>query len=185
MAGQRVTDQTIPERLFKYVGFTPRVLQQLCMGEVYYSDPGNFNDPLDCRPTVQTDLPIPDLQDVLAQLIVRPSIKTGLRIHEEAPLQGGNDCLQARNDVPGICASELSGFCNADFHQLTSLKNTSRMTNGNRAALRMAAASSAPAHPLMPSCKSVFSRKVGVLVKFCCMYATIWCRRAGEGPLTR
>ena len=66
-----MTDQTIPERLFKYVGFTPRVLQQLCMGEVYYSDPGNFNDPLDCRPTVQTDLPIPDLQDVLAQLIVR------------------------------------------------------------------------------------------------------------------
>lgn len=58
-------------RLFKYVSFTPRVLQQLCMGEVHFADPSTFNDPLDCRPTVKVDLPTPDLKDVLAQLIVR------------------------------------------------------------------------------------------------------------------
>lgn len=60
-----------PARLFKYVGFTSRVLQQLCLGEVYYADPGNFNDPLDCRPRVVPDLPISELKDVLAQLIAR------------------------------------------------------------------------------------------------------------------
>ena len=62
---------TTPNRLFKYVSFTPRVLQQLCMGEVHFADPSTFNDPLDCRPTVNADLEIPDLKEVLAQLIVR------------------------------------------------------------------------------------------------------------------
>jgi hypothetical protein len=61
----------VPNRLFKYVGFTPRVLQQLCTGEVYYADPSSFNDPLDCRPSVVPDLPISELKDVLAQLIVQ------------------------------------------------------------------------------------------------------------------
>jgi hypothetical protein len=61
----------VPKRLFKYLGFTPRALQQLCTGDVYYADPSTFNDPLDCRPSVMTDLSIPELKDVLAQLIVR------------------------------------------------------------------------------------------------------------------
>lgn len=60
-----------PNRLFKYVGFTPRVLQHLCLGEVHFSDPSTFNDPLDCKPTIKTDISTPDLKDVLAQLIVR------------------------------------------------------------------------------------------------------------------
>jgi hypothetical protein len=41
------------------------------MGEVHFADPSTFNDPLDCRPTVNADLEIPDLKEVLAQLIVR------------------------------------------------------------------------------------------------------------------
>lgn len=61
----------MPKRLFKYLSFTPRVLQQLCMGDVYYADPSSFNDPLDCRPSVVADLPIAELKNVLAQLIVR------------------------------------------------------------------------------------------------------------------
>lgn len=61
----------IPKRLFKYLSFTPRVLQQLCTGDIYYADPSSFNDPLDCRPSVVPDLPIAELKDVLAQLILR------------------------------------------------------------------------------------------------------------------
>lgn len=61
----------VPKRLFKYLSFTPRVLQQLCTGDVYYADPSSFNDPLDCRPSVLPDLSIAELKDVLAQLILR------------------------------------------------------------------------------------------------------------------
>jgi hypothetical protein len=59
------------EAIVQYLSFTPRVLQQLRTGDVFYADPSTFNDPLDCRPSVVTDLPIPELKDVLAQLIVR------------------------------------------------------------------------------------------------------------------
>jgi hypothetical protein len=60
-----------PDKLYKYSSLTPRVLQQLCLGEIYYADPSDFNDPLDCRPSVEPDLPIQDLKDVLARLISR------------------------------------------------------------------------------------------------------------------
>lgn len=64
-------DMDTPTRLYKYVSLTPRAIQQLCMGEVYFSDPSTFNDPLDCRPSVEAELPIAELKDVLAKLIVR------------------------------------------------------------------------------------------------------------------
>jgi hypothetical protein len=86
--GRHVTTTT-PERLFKYVGFSPRALQQLCLGEVYYADPSKFNDPLDCQPIIQADLPTHELKDVLAHLIVRRVSKevsatmTGLRFRAE------------------------------------------------------------------------------------------------------
>jgi hypothetical protein len=60
-----------PKRLFKYLSFSDRLLQQLCAGEVHYSDPATFNDPLDCQPVVKADIPTEELKHVLGQLVVR------------------------------------------------------------------------------------------------------------------
>src|SRR5580658_2558112 len=60
-----------PKRLYKYLSFSDRLLQQLCAGEVHYSDPATFNDPLDCQPVVKADIPTEELKHVLGQLVVR------------------------------------------------------------------------------------------------------------------
>lgn len=57
--------------LYKYSSLTARTLQQLCLGQIYFADPADFNDPLDCRPSVEADLSVDDLKDVLARLISR------------------------------------------------------------------------------------------------------------------
>lgn len=44
-----------PEHLYKYLTFSENTLGILCMQQAYYSDPSQFNDPLDCQPHVVND----------------------------------------------------------------------------------------------------------------------------------
>ena len=67
-----------PKSLFKYVSFDkwlPQQLEQLCLDQVYFSDPASFNDPLDCRPVVEPNLNKADLETLLAQLVVQRADK--------------------------------------------------------------------------------------------------------------
>lgn len=61
----------IPERLYKYRAFDARTIDLLVGDQVYFADPSTFNDPLDTRPTLVADLPVPDLEDLLATLTTR------------------------------------------------------------------------------------------------------------------
>lgn len=45
----------LPKRLYKYRAFNVNTLRLLSEAEVYYANPANFNDPLDCKPTIQVD----------------------------------------------------------------------------------------------------------------------------------
>lgn len=63
-----VDPKKIPRRLFKYRGFSHRLLDMLVADELYYSDPSAFNDPLDCRPTLDADIANNHLEQVLARL---------------------------------------------------------------------------------------------------------------------
>ncbi len=58
----------IPRLLFKYRAFSPRLLDMLVADELYYSDPGDFNDPLDCRPSLEANIPNAQLEQVLSHL---------------------------------------------------------------------------------------------------------------------
>ncbi|MHC2295970.1 DUF2971 domain-containing protein [Rhizobium mongolense] len=57
-----------PKRLYKYRGFSPRLLDMLVADELYYSDPSDFNDPLDCRPSLDANLANDQLEQVLSRL---------------------------------------------------------------------------------------------------------------------
>jgi hypothetical protein len=59
----------IPRRLFKYRPFNNLTLDMIIADNLYYADPSSFNDPLDTRPSVNTDLPAADLERGLRQLI--------------------------------------------------------------------------------------------------------------------
>ena len=61
-----------PKSLYKYLGFSDRMVEQLYHGKVYYADPGTFNDPLDCRPVVMAgNQTIEGLQSILKLMVVR------------------------------------------------------------------------------------------------------------------
>lgn len=62
-------EKTRPQELFyKYRAFSHRLLDMLVADELYYSDPADFNDPLDCRPTLEADLTNDQLEQVLSRL---------------------------------------------------------------------------------------------------------------------
>ncbi|MGG7447390.1 DUF2971 domain-containing protein [Kosakonia oryzendophytica] len=64
-----------PEHLYKYLTFSENTLNLLCMLQVYYADPSQFNDPLDCRPIIVNDLELADLRGVYSKLILRKTEK--------------------------------------------------------------------------------------------------------------
>lgn len=58
-----------PRRLYKYRSFSNLTLTMLVEDVVYFADPTTFNDPLDTKPTLKTDLNSDALEVILSQLI--------------------------------------------------------------------------------------------------------------------
>lgn len=59
----------IPERLYKYRAFSNRTLDALIADQMFFADPGTFNDPLDTRATLDTDIDADALAAILARLV--------------------------------------------------------------------------------------------------------------------
>ncbi len=59
----------IPKRLYKYRSFSSQTLDQLIGDQLFFADPITFNDPLDAKPTLDTDLDADDLAEVLRKLV--------------------------------------------------------------------------------------------------------------------
>ena len=59
----------IPERLYKYRAFSNRTLDALIADQMFFADPSTFNDPLDTRPTLDTDIDSDALAAILTRLV--------------------------------------------------------------------------------------------------------------------
>lgn len=57
-----------PARLYKYRSFDARSIELLVDDKVYYANPADFNDPLDSSPSVDPDLELDGLGEVLERL---------------------------------------------------------------------------------------------------------------------
>lgn len=62
-------EKKIPERLYKYRAFSNLTLDMLVADNLFFADPSTFNDPLDTNPSLNTDLDVEDLEDILSQLV--------------------------------------------------------------------------------------------------------------------
>src|SRR5579872_1456940 len=60
---------TLPKRLYKYRSFSKLSLGMLVEDTVYFADPSTFNDPLDTKPALDTDIEAEVLESILTQLI--------------------------------------------------------------------------------------------------------------------
>jgi hypothetical protein len=85
-----------PDLFYRYQPFSSRSLQSLCEDTLYFCHPGHFNDPLDCKPTLECDSSTADLRSLLAQLVgtrVASEIRASLR---RAQLKGTRAEAHAR-----------------------------------------------------------------------------------------
>ncbi|ENL8545206.1 hypothetical protein AB9K78_000266 [Serratia marcescens] len=60
-----------PSSLFKYLMFNENTLNLMCKLQAYYSDPANFNDPLDCKPKLENDLTLDELKTLFTNITLR------------------------------------------------------------------------------------------------------------------
>lgn len=62
---------TKPEHLYRYQRFNALSLDALCNDQLFFSDPSAFNDPLDCKPSIDVDSDIYTLRQILKTLMER------------------------------------------------------------------------------------------------------------------
>lgn len=60
-----------PPRIYKYRAFSALSLEMLVEDKLFLADPSTFNDPLDAKPSFETDLPAAELEEVLRKLVER------------------------------------------------------------------------------------------------------------------
>lgn len=60
-----------PKRVYKYRAFSELLVEALVLDQLFFADPSSFNDPLDARPTLEADLPVPELERILRTMVER------------------------------------------------------------------------------------------------------------------
>lgn len=64
-----MAEQSLPRRLYKYRSFSNLTLGMLVEDTVYFADPSTFNDPLDTKPALDTNMSADELEAILSQMI--------------------------------------------------------------------------------------------------------------------
>jgi len=64
-------------KLYKYKAFGVNTIELLCKSHVYFSDPAQFNDPLDCSPTVIADVSLQEIEHLCYQMYLNDKGKQG------------------------------------------------------------------------------------------------------------
>jgi hypothetical protein len=79
-----------PSTFYKYSEFDTKTLESLCNDSLYFANPGTFNDPLDCNPTVVCDSDLEQLRELLSMLIRRHVFEEMQESLKKARLKGEN-----------------------------------------------------------------------------------------------
>jgi hypothetical protein len=85
--GGHKTD-TPPTKVYRYRRIEATTIELLCHDKLYFADPTQFNDPLDCDPTVISDSSTDALRRILAELIKRRIAAETLAALSNARIQG-------------------------------------------------------------------------------------------------
>lgn len=101
---------SIPNKIYRYQSFNALSLDALCHDRLYFSDPNQFNDPLDCKPAVMNDSDKTTLRNILIMLIEKrvtgeiiASLKAAKVEGEHAQTHANNQGRQeAENEIRNI-----------------------------------------------------------------------------------
>lgn len=99
-----------PETFYKYRAFDTRTLLSLCEDTLYFSNPGDFNDPLDCSPTIYCDSTKDDLRKLLAFFTSRRVTIEILEHVKKAKIKVNEASNHARNIATKQTLNELANI---------------------------------------------------------------------------
>lgn len=97
-----------PPNLYKYLSVNENTIETLIKQEVYYSDPINFNDPLDCKPVITVDVEMDVLKRVMCDLLRKRQEKEFMQLAKK--LHAREDSIS--NRVVALAETEIMKFLN-------------------------------------------------------------------------
>jgi hypothetical protein len=98
-----------PTKTFhRYVRFNTNTLDSLCEDTLHFAQPGSFNDPLDCKPTLECDSDLEQLREVLALLFERRVIEEKRVLARKADFRDPSSDLQVAKRAKTEAARELA-----------------------------------------------------------------------------
>lgn len=71
-----------PEKLYKYCSINPNSLRAIVRSQVFHPPPVQFNDPLDCNPSLELDISAHQLETLLRKMLADEGILDGDIQHE-------------------------------------------------------------------------------------------------------
>ncbi len=117
-----MTKSTLPQRLYKYRAFNVNTLRLLSEAEVYYADPADFNDPLDCSPTIEIDTDRSSLEKLCYKMLLATNgadtAKRLLNEHRYMSTEYGGDYRvdrQTEEYYMRMLASRIKGLLHSEL----------------------------------------------------------------------
>lgn len=96
------------QTFYRYRAFSTATLESLCLDTLHFANPGSFNDPLDCNPTVECDCDIKDLRTLLTLLAQRRVSAEVLESLKRARLLGDKATAHANSRAQREAAAGLA-----------------------------------------------------------------------------
>jgi hypothetical protein len=97
-----------PEKVYRYQKFNDLSLNALIFDQLYFSDPRNFNDPLDCQPSVVIDSNLTELRTVLKNQIQKRLKAENLASLKKAKIAGVSADEYAEKTAQQVAQNKLN-----------------------------------------------------------------------------
>ncbi|MCP4252083.1 MAG: DUF2971 domain-containing protein [Candidatus Scalindua sp.] len=99
-----------PNKIYRYQRFSATTVESLCHDQLHFADPGAFNDPLDCQPTVESDSDRDTLRLLLTELVRRRIEAEAISSLKSAKLKGKKAAAHAKRLGEQAARSELANI---------------------------------------------------------------------------
>jgi len=99
-----------PKRVYRFRRFSATTMESLCQDSLHFADPGTFNDPLDCQPSLEADSDLQSLRKLVARLVERRVVAETVSALKNANVEGEKAQSYATRRGERAGRNELAGI---------------------------------------------------------------------------
>ena len=94
----------LPQKLYKYYPFNTQTQRLLTHSQLYYASPKKFNDPLDCRPNIDVDVDVKEIENLYLSMFDTDRLKYTaimniIEMHSVAKFDELRDGSRSEDDI--------------------------------------------------------------------------------------